>query len=718
MKHLLWIALLLTATGVAAEDIKIKMADYQLDVRDKEAFLCDAAGQPLLRFGKIPLCWSPPVALPERAIKVDDHTVRVEYKIDNDATNTVKLAATYRCLPQSLTIDYALTAAAGVNVGGPMLEINPQNGVKKINTPSKIGVWTRAANHGEPYEVKDGYYRDYVAKDVVVRQLLNGNANFFNAFSEHLGFHKTSGDEYTASTTFWLAPSGKTDVEAVAAFRSRPVALTVNTDKNYNWFETGAPNFEINLTNTAANSLDKIGLVVKVRDYDGNIVIDRTEQLTLAANERWHGNYELPDELRNIYFVEVSASIDSKESVFCRTNIAKLPPFQYHHMDDSKIGMAAYFLLPDEKETFRLLQRLGVRILRNGDNRKTLPEYGIISYSHNNISPQEDTAKLKGKIDRMVAEFTAGESAGWEFCNEWNMNVKGDEKRELAKRYARLVNIAQQSITDRKSKLQIISMGIAGADTEFLRAIYDCGLWPELLGIAFHPGRGNMTADYIGEGWTYLGSIRKMKAEIAKLGNKPLYLTEVYAATHPNDWWKDSYRQAAENTVMTLAIGVAEGAAAIEFYQLNDSVWHDVGGINHTDGEYHYGLLMRDLSFKPSAMAFAAATEALDGAQFEEYFTVPGSKINAMRFRTPKGELTILYNRADGCLLSQKSDDFVHSEPWIDHWKTVTPIELASDQNEVITIDPIGRRQTMPVTGGKVKLNISGAPLMVYGLKK
>lgn len=718
MKQLLWVGLLLTAGSLWAEDIKIKMPDYQLEIKDHEAFLCDAAGGRLLRMGKVMLAWSPPVADPRRAVKIDDRTVKIEYKIDKDDTGQVKLEATYRCLPQGVAVDYSLTAPAAVNVGGTMLELNPQNGVKKQNLPYKSGLWTHAANQGVPYEVKDGYFRIFTGKEVVVRQLLTGNPNFFNSYSEHLGFRKTAADQYAANTFFVISPSPKSDAEAVAAFHSRPLALSVTTDKNFNWFESGAPQFKVSLTDTANAALDNVELKVKVRDYDGKVVIDRGEKLKLAADERWQGTFELPDEERNLYFVEVSALLDGKGIVFCRTNIAKLPPFEYRHLSDSKIGMAAYFLLPDENEAFRLMRRLGVHHLRSGDNRKTLPRYGMVSYSHNNVSSKEEPAALKDKIDRMVADFSAQNSAGWEFGNEWNMNKKADEKRALANRYAELVRLARQSIADRKSELKLISMGIAGADTEFLQAIYDSGAWSELDGIAFHPGRGNMTADDTGSGWTYLGSIRQMKEKVAGLGGKPLYLTEVYAGTHPNDWWKDSYRQAAENTLLTFALGLVEGAASIQFYQLNDGVWHDVGGVDPGDGEYHYGLLMRDLSLKPSAMAFAAASEALDGAVFQSYFTVPGTKVNGLSFETPGGGLAILYNRADGFLQSKKSDDFAHPEPWVDHWRTVTSIELPSDQKEVVTVDVIGRHTVVPVVDGKVKLNVSGAPLMVYGLRR
>lgn len=232
-----------------------------------------------------------------------------------------------------------------------------------------------------------------------------------------------------------------------------------------------------------------------------------------------------------------------------------------------------------------------------------------------------------------------------------------------------------------------------------------------------HPGRGNFTSDYEKNQWSYLGSIRRFKKVMSEFGKKPIHLSEVYAATHANDWWKDSERQAAENVVLTYALGLAEGVASIQFYQLHDAVWHDIGGVNHKDSEYSYGLLRRDGAVKPSLLAYAAVAEQLDGAKFRNVLTFSDPLIKGIGFDTPRGPLAVIYDRTDGMVQSKKAPDFIHQEPWVDHWKTRREVILPAVSDEVTVIDQIGRAAKVRAADGKVTLTLSGAPLMVYGLR-
>ncbi|NLB68112.1 MAG: hypothetical protein GX804_00260, partial [Lentisphaerae bacterium] len=146
------------------------------------------------------------------------------------------------------------------------------------------------------------------------------------------------------------------------------------------------------------------------------------------------------------------------------------------------------------------------------------------------------------------------------------------------------------------------------------------------------------------------------------------------------------------------------------------SVWYDIKGINHNDREYDFGLLMRDNSPKPSLMAFAAAAEALDGAEFLHYLSVPKTRVRGMVFSTPRGIMTVLYDRTDGHFFSKNIPGFVHKEPWIKHWATEKKHVFKTKQNEVITVDPVGREKSIPAENGEITLTLSGSPLIVYGL--
>ena len=168
--------------------------------------------------------------------------------------------------------------------------------------------------------------------------------------------------------------------------------------------------------------------------------------------------------------------------------------------------------------------------------------------------------------------------------------------------------------------------------------------------------------------------------------------------------------------MLTFALGLAEGVKAVCFYQLHDAVWHDVGGVNPDDAEYHFGLLDRRGTVKPSLLAFATIARALDGATAPRYLTLADKAINGIGCDTPAGPMAILWDRTDGFVQAAKSADYAAAEPWIDHWKSRKAVRFATAQPQITMVDCIGRRTTVAAHDGKVDLVLTGAPLIVYGL--
>ncbi len=717
-KIIVILCLFAVASAFAVEKLEVRTENYRVQFEKNQVFIANNKNQRLLRLAQLNMTWSPPVAYMESAELISGNEFRVDYKIDKDESGEVKMSAIFTCNPDELKIVYNLTAPKNVRTGGAMQVINPQNGVKRADDLYKSGLWTRSSKGGVPFEVRDGYYRAFTGRGSTVWMPLTGNHGYTSAWAQNIAFKNIKDtNDYTGEAYFSVKPDSVRGFEMAAMRAGRPAAVQITTAKEFNLWESGMPEFKLEISNTSGKAIADADLKVVAYDFDGKQVIDRREKISLEAEKVVALNFTLPGDERNIYFVDAGVTVDGLE-VFTRANLAALPPFEYQHRDESVIGMAAFFEYPSKDGVFKLMKRMGVHHLRNSDNRETLPNYGMISFAHNNIrrDDKRTPAQLKDELKKMIDGFEARQNPGWEFCNEWNMNLKGDALAASAKRYVELLKVLDEIRKSGDYKIQIISMGLAGGAAGYLKMLADEGGWPLMDAIAFHPGRGNTTPDDTGSGWTYLGAIQRMKKQIAELGEKPYYLTEVYAGNNPNDWWKDSYRQAAENVILTFAIGVAEGAASIQFYQLHDSVWHDKGGVNHKDGEYHYGLLMRNGEIKPAVLAYAAVAEALDGAKYVKTLKFDDAKMRGIGFDTPRGKLSIIYDRTDGTRQAVKSDSFVFKEPWVDHWKTHREVEFKSSQLEVTVVDTIGRATKVPVTNGKVKLKVSGAPQMVYGL--
>lgn len=701
----------------APETPVIAYPEYSVRGTDGGIVIHDYENEPLLKIGTLNFSWAPPIAVPTAIEKNANDSLRISYRIDRDDSGEIKLDGVLKVTPDGrIRIDWKLDAPETVNVGGIMLELLPRNATTKSKDVYKSGLWTRHDRGGIPFEINDGYFRCFKNGNLALWMLLGGNSAYSNPWSEHLNFSRGEDGRHHASLELQISSPDLEGYAASALFHRRPLGMRLVTDKPFNLWESGSPEVRVEIANPYDRARSA-AFEITGRDFDGNIVLNEKKNLSLNPYETRELRFRLPAAERAIYFVEARLLPEGEKEIFCRTNLGILPPHQFEHLNESPFALASYFPIPSEEAVFQLMRRLGVRLLRHGDNRVS-EQYEIISMLQDGVLPEESTPDAAEKLAAMIRRAREQRNPALEFCNEWNMGITtAADKRRMAAHYVELLRLLRDLRDRQYPELQIIGMGMAGADTEFLKFMAEYGAVPLMDGgVALHPGRGNMTPDYEGGGWTYLGAIRRWRETMNELGIKTLHLSEVYASTRPNDWWRDSYRQAAENVILTYAIGLAEGAKSIQFYQLHDSVWYDQGGVNHLDGEYHYGLLMRDGTLKPSLLAYAAIAEALDGARFTGYLDF-GDRVHGITFRTPRGPLAIVYDRTDGFFLSEKSDDFAGTEPWIDTWKTHRKITFQTTGHEVITIDPIGRTRTVGATDGRVTLELSGAPLMVYGLK-
>jgi hypothetical protein len=224
-----------------------------------------------------------------------------------------------------------------------------------------------------------------------------------------------------------------------------------------------------------------------------------------------------------------------------------------------------------------------------------------------------------------------------------------------------------------------------------------------------------------GSYWNFLGAVREARRRIDEYGGgKELWLTEAYACTRPNHWWNDTLRQAAENTLLTMALCKAEGVDGVNWYQLHDSTIHHPQEADPANPEYHFGLMHRDLSAKPSLLAFATGTRVLQDATFVRWldFGRIDDDLRGLLFDTPDGPLSILWSRKDGYFLNADHDPDVaaypHPEAWQDDWPAKTALRLRSGR--VTETDCIGRIRSLPGRHGVVELVLDGAPRIYRGL--
>lgn len=724
-------------------------------------------GVPLITFTGFAVKWRPTVLSDGgtlRALANDEHTQTLEevYQFPDGPTGgKIEGTASFTPRPHRVDVHYKITGIPdGADLGGCMFGRRLPAGAESLPVV-KLGLWKRHEYGGIPMEYPDGRFLPFRANGNLF-VLAFGEQNKFtpewaDGTHQHTGMVKTGPGVYEASFSILLLPPEWPFEASAACWHDRPVALHIATDHPYNWWENKDTPLELKATLVNTSQAQRtVQWSHWIRNFAGEIVSQDKREVTLAAGKPVVENISFtPSTQRDIFFAEVSA-VDkaSGQEVFARANLILLPPCVFKSTPaDSVIGLAGeIWPYPSKPDIQRLLQRLGLRWLRQ-DKTRDYSNNNLIANRHDNIDLKESRtdAERESLIRDSLQHCIDDGNPAWEFANEINYdslniglgNTLGDEARahvvETYVGWLKEIRRIQSEMGPKAKAIKILSTGLAGMDVRFVEALHDAGGWDLLDGISLHPGRGNFTADYPvydpssravpweewkvgphGNYWNYYGSVLTAKNLIARYGGgKELWLTEVYSPGWPNTFWDDSPRNGAENAVLSYALGQAEGVKAVMWHQLFDSVWWDRFGVNPKDREYFFGMIMRDGSPKPVFMAVCAIAEALDQAKFKGWIAFPketNPKTRGLHFDTPRGPMSILWDRSDGYVLTQDKPDFVSPEAWVDTWKTHTPVSIRTKGDKIHVINAIGQEQTVPAPGSKATLQLTGAPVIVYGM--
>ncbi|WP_405059444.1 hypothetical protein OG474_42885 [Kribbella sp. NBC_01505] len=514
------------------------------------------------------------------------------------------------------------------------------------------------------------------------------------------------------------------------------LGLELTTNAAFNVYD--APGAPMKITALVANggkAAKSVQLQLLVRDFDGVQLASSTVPGDVTAGGTWQHTFTVPAPAAGIALAEVVVRSGGDEA-FARTNLATLPPYNYQAGANSMFGMANYpwLLRPNATAVLDLWQRIGVSLVRiayDGGPGLKPADYDARGIRHNiELQPtsylDDNFNSGKWATDNLKLAVDSG-AMYFEVGNE--LNKPFNEGTAAA---AYLTKVMRPVFNERAAtgaNIKLMNNGLAGMDKPWVDNFIAGGGWDLIDAFAYHPGRGNFTPDYVpppggdagatGTYWNFAGGLKQLKALMAQHGQKEIWLTEAYAPTRPNSWWADTYRHAAENVLLTLAISKAEGIKCVCWYQANDSIFGMPQLADPLNTEYHFGLLNRDLSPKPSLLAYATAARTLDQATFRGRLTFANPKTFGLWFDTPTGPVTVLWNRADGYILNtvgQRTEwHFPAPETWVDPWPTKTALTVAAT-GAVRQVDSIGRTKNLSPSNGRVNLTLDGAPRIYHGL--
>ena len=537
---------------------------------------------------------------------------------------------------------------------------------------------------------------------------------------------------YSNVIDMYLLPGTNSAYVACALETGAAMAAKITTDADFNLFNSAkeTPHFTVSMVNPT-NVTKETSCRIVARNFDGQEDVHAAFKVTLPPYGTTNCTFNLPKRKREYWFVNAEFD-DGLTNSFVRTDVATMEPYKYKSLETSVMGIAANFKMPSAEACDRLLTRMGVRWVRTPSESET-EKYakkgrrGILAFHLDDKATNETQRVAFAK--KKLAEAAERNCPIVELGNELNFGCHNwDDAMGRANWYKGWQKAFYDARAELKleKKVKISSFGFAGFvdGGQFFDAMDKAGCWQYCDILAIHPGRLNQTPDNPDSAWkwNYRPQIWAAKQCMAKIRAKHplgLIMTEVYARTPPNKDDSDSTRTATESILLSCAIAKMEGVTALNWYQLHDGVHSDINGINEYNSEYHYGLLRRDGTVKPSILAYCAVSEALDGAKFARTANYTDDR-QAWFFDTPRGEMAILFDRKDGCYpydgMFTGRPFTGHLEPWLDHWKSHTPYAFMAPKGYVVVRDAIGRTRKIKAKKGVVTLTLSGAPIFVYGL--
>lgn len=711
---------------------------YQIRAEGKRSaiLLCAPDGKPVQRFRGYQVDDAAFIGGQARLTQVADGSDAILVEYEQPVGMIGRVRALFIPRGARMEVRFELRGFDGTPEDGKMLR-ETVDAPPVVETVHGVAPWQRDARGGIPFQ-KDSRFvfvqeHDRLSLAICVERTQThwrGDAFLY------LPPTRTEGEAAIASAVLFLGEESRPGVLDARAF-AEPLALELITDQPFNIWTS--PDVPLPVQVVVYNGRGARPVVVSwtARDFDGDIVAQNRLELDVAPGSTREIVVPVAMEERGIAFLEVTAR-SGRDSVYARTNVAVLPPHEYGLAEDRDMfGIAADYL-HDSPHERALLKRIGVRRSRHTHfTAQELDEYGFTQHRLRTPPSPDAFDDDPGALERYVSEeldyTTNVGSSYYELANEWNLKGDGAFSGDGAKKYVdKWVRAFRRELRKRDSDIKLIAVGLAGMDVPYAIAMFRAGLAKYVDAFNLHPGRGNFTPDYspdaasIRKGkdrtWNFYGAVRQARELIDKLadGEMELWLTEVYAPTRPNAWWDDTYRHAAENVVLSAALAMSLDVTSMMWFQLYDNIKSNPYGTSPGNREYHFGLILRDLSPKPSLLAYAAAAEHLDGARFSRWLSFDDPHLRGMTFATPRGPLALLWNRADGYTLNTEGDRdggfFPAPEPWVDTWKTKTEIALPAVSDEVTEIDVIGRSRTLAPVNGKVKVTLDGAVRMYYGL--
>lgn len=566
-----------------------------------------------------------------------------------------------------------------------------------------------------------------------------------------LSFTTGNAVNYTVAYKLRLDRNGNaTDnvADAHSIVKGRNYTLSIrpkNLSDNTAIFTSSKVELSVKVKNLSSKSINS-SLKYDIRNYYGEKVVDKsTGSQTIAAGKTAETTISLTAGKKGMYWLQMTANTGNQTAkdyyVFGVTD-----GYTTKHNDLNPFGMSALPVsLTSPETTVTLLKKLGISNVRVG------------CFPFGNEAGRTQTIELDKKlkaagirINGQVLYWSQPSDPDWyteqiqenyplfkdyvgivEIGNEENMagsvNMAGQVMtgNGFDEWYRNVFKPARAVVKKTSPNMPIMFNGLAGPDTVWLQKAYDAGIWNQFDVVSLHPygfGYAPDSKANAGGYWHVETAIKNTVNKVKELGNKPIYITEVGAPVTPGNKQHMDQRTNADYMLRTYAIAMSYGIPVIQWYCLMDQAYGDTFDKDYM--EYHFGTVYKpDLNGtvmpKPTALAFANMTALLDGTTKTTEVTSGSSTVRAFNMnRKGRGDIALLWSTTQLNELDTGDSGAKRKAmaPWTNRWTKSETVTYRAAGSSVTVTDVMGNSTTVPVSGGKVTLELTGSPVFVTGL--
>ncbi len=484
----------------------------------------------------------------------------------------------------------------------------------------------------------------------------------------------------------------------------------------------------------------------KVYDYDGNIVAAAEQSVALNENASVSVPISVNTSKNGIFFLDyaVQDGINTHRELY---TFALLDRHSYSFGNPFGLSGVRFGQYEQNDTTAWILKNIGAQNVRVCISE---PDYVSNDYSllarylekmtDNGIkvngqyllmdgwkAPTKDTAdayvnEMDGVLSQ-VGQYLTDCQVG----NEYNLAYSGSSVADGMNAYlASYFNPGYRSIKE-KNGINIGGAGIALSHLNWMEQSVVAGLFDKQDVFVTHAYGYPHSPDYIkdpGIEHSIESAYARTKAFLENQEGKTWYVGEVgYPTTALNATGLFSgadLRSQADYTIRECVLAVNYGADVVEVYNLYDqgNLFKGISAENQEDNfglfydQDYYGRIMP----KPSAIAFANMTRALDG--IENCEEISAGSATARVFETTNEDTDKVVYVAWSNVARLSNDigySFVRTPnlPWNNQWKGSEQVTIPVSGSKAVLCDSMGNRTELGVENGQVTFGLTGSPVFI-----